>query len=167
MPSRIAISGHPLHPYLVLFPVGLFAWAFISMIVFAADGTAFWYDIAFWTSWAAVVAALIAGLAGFADYQAVARYHVPTTATAHMLLNVAVTAAFVAAGILMLDRGAAEGGAMTLVLALQGTGVLLLAVSGWLGQEMVYRHGMGVTPEAAAELQETRGQVRPTAGQPR
>src|SRR5690606_38896047 len=50
MPSRIAISGHPLHPYLALFPVGLFAWAFISMIIFAANGTGFWYDIAFWTS---------------------------------------------------------------------------------------------------------------------
>lgn len=170
MKSRFTIAGHPIHPFMVLFPVGLFAWAFISNIVFAVNDEPIWYDISFWSTWAALIAAALASISGIGDYLSVARYHVPATGMAHMLLNAAVAAAFLAAGILMLDQGAIDGGGrLTLALVLQGVGVVLLAVSGWLGGEMVYRHGMAVTPEAAREIEESSGHARGArpAGQPR
>ena len=54
MRSKFSLAGHPFHPMLVAIPIGLFAWAFVSDIVYiASDKGHMWYDIAFWSGIAA------------------------------------------------------------------------------------------------------------------
>lgn len=160
MERSFSIAGHPLHPFLVLFPVGLLVWAFVANVIFAfSDDNMTWYDIGFWTTWAAVIAVIPAGLTGLIDYARVGRHQQPRLASTHMLLNIAITALFVASGILMMDEGATEGTNLTAVLVMEGVGVALLAVSGWLGQEMVYRHGLAMSEQAEVEVIEHRDEV--------
>ncbi len=149
MRSKIAIAGHPIHPMLVSIPIGLFAWTFTSDIVYLArDHDRMWYDIAFWTGIAAWISALVAALPGFGDYLLTAiKTDAAVMATTHMVLNVTVVALYFVAMLLMLDHNAVSGGQLGTVFVLHLVGVGLLALSGWLGGEMVYRHHIGMVPD--------------------
>lgn len=150
MRSRFSIMGHPIHPALVALPIGLFIWAFVSDVVYVArDHDSTWYDISFWTGIAAVATALLAALPGFGDYIAVARKSdANAMATAHMTLNLVVVAMYFVAILLMLDDGATSGSRLGAVVALHGIGTALLAMSGWLGGEMVFRHHLGMVSDS-------------------
>jgi uncharacterized membrane protein len=153
MRSKFSIAGHPLHPVLVVVPIGLFIWALVADIVYIArDRDSVWYDIALWTGIAAIVAALLAALPGFGDYFTMAMHSdARGIATTHMVLNLAVVVLFVIAVVLMWDDGALDGGRLTAVVIMHAVGVGLLALSGWLGGEMVYKHHLAVVPDDAEQ----------------
>lgn len=149
MKSKAAIGGHPIHPALVSIPIGLFIAAFAADLVYLADDRdKMWYDIAFWAGNAAIVTALIAAVAGAVDYFGVAQH---TTARgyaqAHAVMNVTVVGLYAVAAALMMDEGALDGGALAAVIALHGVGTAILAVSGWIGGEMVFRDHIGMIPD--------------------
>ena len=164
MRSKFAIAGHPIHPALIALPIGLFIWSLASDIIYlATDRDLMWYDIAFWTGIAAIVTALVAALPGFGDYITLAsKTEAREMATAHMVLNLIVVGLFVVAMLLMLDEGATDGTRLGLVVAFHAVGVMLLAVSGWLGGHMVYRYHLAVDPDDAdLEREEHRRHDRP------
>jgi uncharacterized membrane protein len=150
MRSRFAIEGHPIHPMLVPLAIGLFVWAFLADIIYlATEKDQTWYDISFWTGIGAILMGLIAAVPGFADYFSMAVYSkARAISTAHMVLNLTTVGTFVAAAILMVDNSATEGQRLTAVLALHTAGVTTLAISGWLGGEMVFRHHLGVIADS-------------------
>src|SRR5436190_24084615 len=114
----MALGDHPIHPMLVPLAIGLFAWTLVADIVFVATGQDhMWYDIAFWSGIAGIVAALVAALPGLGDYVTIAvnsdaRGH----ATAHMFLNLAAVALFFVATLMMRDDGAVDGSALVTVI---------------------------------------------------
>jgi uncharacterized membrane protein len=150
MLSKFSIKGHPLHPLLVALPIGLFVWTLVADLAYlGTDKDKMWYDMAFWTGLAAFVSALVAALPGFGDYFTMAvKSDARTIATAHMLLNLSVVALFVIAWALMLDDGALSGSRLGAVVILHIGGVGLLALSGWLGGEMVFRHHLAMVPDS-------------------
>lgn len=151
MRSKISLMGHPLHPMLVAVPIGLFAWALVADIVYAASGrTHEWYSIAFLTGIAAIISALVAALPGFGDYLTMAwRSEARRMASAHMLFNLIVVALFFVAMLLALGDNAVSGGRQVAVLILHAVGVGLLLLSGWLGGELVFRHHLAMIPDDA------------------
>ena len=151
MKSKFSIGGHPLHPMLVAVPIGLFIWTLVSDIVYLATShNHMWYDIAFWTGIAAIVTALVAALPGFGDYFTMALHSdARAIATAHMVLNLSVVALFFVAMLLMLNDGAVAGGRLTIMFIIHVVAVGMLAVSGWLGGEMVFRHHLAMVPDDA------------------
>jgi uncharacterized membrane protein len=165
MRSRFSIAGHPLHPTLVAVPVGLFVWTFVGDIVYLVTGKEhMWYSLAFWTGIAAMIAALVAALPGFGDYFTTAIHtDARGIATTHMALNLATLVLFFVAFLLMLDNGATAGGRLTAVFILHLVGVGLLALSGWLGGEMVYRHHLSMIPDDArlAEAEQAHHELHP------
>jgi uncharacterized membrane protein len=145
MRSKVAIKGHPLHPLLVTLPVGLFVWTFVADIVYIRSGNPTWFAIAYWSSIAGIVTALVAALPGFADYFTMARYsRAKGIATAHMVLNLLLVCLFAAAAYVMRGIDPAVGDGFRTALILHGAGVIALAISGWLGGEMVFRHRLAV-----------------------
>jgi uncharacterized membrane protein len=160
MRSKVAIAGHPIHAILVTIPIGLFVAALVADIVYVADDRdKMWYDIAFWAGNAAIATALIAAVAGLADYLLVVRQSdAKAIGMAHAALNVTVVALFAVAAVMMADEGALDGGELTAVIVLHAAGVGLLLLAGWLGGEMVYRHHIGMIPDdvASAEQEESR-----------
>jgi uncharacterized membrane protein len=172
MRSKFAVMGHPLHPALVAVPIGLFGWALVSDFIYLGTGKDhMWYDIAFWTGIAAWCSALIAALPGFGDYFTIGiNSDARAMGAMHMLLNLTVVALFFIATLLMLDDNAVDGAQFTVVLVLHIVGVGLLALSGWLGGEMVFRHHLAIVPDdadlarAEYEHHETRHGQQPARG---
>ncbi len=170
MRSKFSIGGHPLHPTLVSLPIGLFIWALVADIVFAArDHEHYWYAISMWSGIAAIVTALLAALPGLGDYLTMARHtRQAGMATAHMTLNLTVVVLYFVAMLLMLNDNATSGGALGAVIALHAVGTGLLALSGYLGGEMVYRGHLAIVPDddELAREEHIRHDV-PAGGQPK
>jgi uncharacterized membrane protein len=151
MKSKVTIGGHPVHPMLVVLPIGLFVWAFVSNLIYIAGGQdRMWYDISYWTGIAAIVSALLAAIPGLVDYRGIARHTTARTiASAHMVLNIVVVAAFASAAILQYNGNALEGGQMGAAFALHAFGAATLMVAAWMGGDLVYRHHISVLPDEA------------------
>ncbi len=170
MRSKFSIGGHPLHPSLVALPIGLFVWALVADIVYASrDHEHYWYTISMWSGIAAIVTALLAALPGFGDYMTMARHTKDASmAVAHMTLNLTVVALYFIAMLLMLNDNATSGGTLGAVIALHAVGTGLLALSGYLGGEMVYRGHLAIVPDDdALEREEHIRHDIPAGGRPK
>ncbi|MGI8586214.1 MAG: DUF2231 domain-containing protein [Chloroflexia bacterium] len=143
MESKVKLAGHPIHPMLIVFPLGLFVTATVFDLVYMLVGHTSFSDAAYWMSIAGIVGRLAAALFGFLDY-----LNVPAGTLArqvgmyHGIGNVVVVALFAVA---VLMRWGVNGHLTSAVpFALEVIGVLLAAVTGWLGGELVDRLGVGV-----------------------
>jgi uncharacterized membrane protein len=146
MRTPASIKGHPIHAILVAFPVGLLVFSFIcDLLLLGGLGGGDWAVVARATLAAGVVAALLAAIPGFVDYLSLSG-RVRRLATYHLLLNLTVVGVFTLDFLLRLRTDPYD----KVPVFFSAIGVALLAVSGWLGGEMVYRHGVGVDagPEA-------------------
>lgn len=157
MRSKFALAGHPLHPMLVTLPIGLFVWTLVADFIFLGTNEVVWFEIARWSSVAAIASALVAAIPGLGDYLGLGfTGNARRTATTHMLLNVLVLAVYIVAAVIMfgglqaLEEGVISPNWAMVVTGLHALGAVLLAASGWLGGELVYRHRLGVMTEAAS-----------------
>jgi uncharacterized membrane protein len=153
--SKFAYEGHPFHPMLIPLPIGLFAWTIVCDAVYLFSGREDqWYDFAFWTSGAGVLAALAAAVPGLGDYLSIKMPdRTRVIATAHMASNLVAVGLFAVAWLLMLNDGATGGTRLAAVVAMHLGGISLLAVGGWLGGNMVYLHRVGVADGERAALE--------------
>lgn len=140
--STASIAGHPLHPMLIPFPVAAFVGALVTDIAFVRAGDPFWFDTTQWLLGAGVVMALVAALAGFADFFGERRIRALRTAWLHMLGNLALVV--LEAINLSIRAGNDHDTVAPLGLTLSAAGVLLLLFNGWQGWELVYRHRVGI-----------------------
>jgi uncharacterized membrane protein len=152
MRTPASIGRHPVHPMLVVVPLGAFAAALVFDVAGVVSGGATWWLLAFWNLAVGIVGALLAAVPGLVDYVALhARPVARRTATWHLALNLAVVALFVVDFLLRTRWGQQWAPVGSLVPpALTLIGVVLLAVSGWLGAHLVYVHGIGVQPAPEA-----------------
>lgn len=142
--SPASIKGHPIHPMLVPFPIVLFLGALATDIAFVVDGSERWAEASKWLLGAGIVGALLAALAGFADFFGNSRIRELRDAWLHMFANLT---AVVIELINFLLRLADESSAGSFGLALSVVVALILLFSGWKGGELVYRHGVGQSRE--------------------
>ena len=140
------IAGHPVHPMLVSFPIALFTVAFLCDIARTVSGTSTpYWTLAYYSIGGGLVGALLAALPGFIDYLSLTRSRVRRLGLWHMTTNSGVVILFLINFYLRRPSGtAATGGGKTILLVLSSVGVALLGISGWLGGELVYVHGVGV-----------------------
>jgi uncharacterized membrane protein len=147
-----SLAKHPLHPMLVVFPIGLWVFSLISDIVFLLGGDARWSDVALYTMAGGLIGAVVAAVPGFFDMFSISDKKIGKIAWNHMILNLIAVVIFAVDFYLRLRNPA--GAIFPIVLSV--TGVLFIAVSGWLGGGMVYVHGMGVQPQSARVIREER-----------
>ena len=142
MESKAKLFGHPIHPMLIPFPLGLLAMGLIFDLIdwiFDAEqlARAAYYMIA-----AGILAGLLAAVFGLIDWLAIPDgTRAKRVGLQHMGANVIVLALFGLAWLLRRDEPH-DPGAFPVILELAGGG--LAAVSGWLGGELVDRMGVGV-----------------------
>src|SRR5438477_4238004 len=136
---------HPLHTFLVHFPIGLFFFSFIldlAYLLFRNESGL--VAGAFYSMALGLVSALIAAVPGFADYSGIRRDHpARRTATWHMLLNLFAVTLYAANLFLRRDQLTATS-APAIALALSFTGIVVLSISGYLVGTMVYDDGVSV-----------------------
>ena len=147
MESKVKFLGHPVHPILIVFPLGLLIMALIfDVLYFATDNDAF-ATVAFWDIAAGIVCGLLAAVFGLIDW-----LNIPNGTRAkavgmwHGIGNVVVVALFALSWWFRYSDPAYEPSTMAFILALAGVGVG--AVASWLGGELVNRMGVSVDPGA-------------------
>jgi uncharacterized membrane protein len=151
MGNGARIAGHPLHPILVTFPLGLCTFSFVADLVRALGvGGPAWSTVAFYTLGGGIVGLVLAAVPGLIDFFTITDARVRGIAIAHMVVNVTVL------GLFLLSFWLRWSGAVGLLpLVVSAAGVVLLGVGGWLGGEMVFKHGMGMQPAAAGASKDT------------
>lgn len=176
MKSNVEIARHPLHPMLVLIPVGAWIASLVLDIVFIATGNSFWFAAALWTIVIGIVGALIAAIAGMWDYFTLPLGEEPRrVGLTHMLLNLVIVALYIinvaAIRAPTMESAAVAGvvgsGIAGWALGLNVVAVALLLVSGWLGGELIYRYAVAIpreTMEQAPNYEARRASYRGVAG---
>lgn len=147
MESKVKLFGHPVHPMLIVLPLGLLSTAVVFDVIRLITDDSVFSTVAFWNIAAGVVGGLLAAIFGAWDW-----FHIPRDTRAkrigllHGGGNVVVVALF---GISWLMRLAEDGHEPTvLAYVLSFGGLALAAVTGWLGGELVARLAVGVDPGA-------------------
>ncbi len=139
--STAKIGGHPIHPMLIPFPIVCFVGAFVTDIAYAQTGDDGWASASMWLLGAGLAMAALAAVAGFTDYLGDDRIRRLGVALKHMIANVTAVVIELVNLVLRLNN---PGFANSTGVYLSGVVVLILLYSGWLGGELVYRHGVAV-----------------------
>lgn len=137
------LLGHPVHPMLIVFPLGLLITALIFDVIYLATDNATFATVAFWNIAAGIVGGLLAAIFGLIDWLNIpSGTRAKSVGTWHGLGNVVVVALFALSLWLRYNDPAFVPSTLAFVLALVAVG--LGAVTGWLGGELVDRLGVGV-----------------------
>jgi uncharacterized membrane protein/nitrite reductase/ring-hydroxylating ferredoxin subunit len=140
--SRANIKGHPLHPILVSFPIAFFIGTFLSDAMLILSDQLFWGQMAKYLEAGGIISALIAAVPGIIDYYSTVppESSAMKRATMHGILNLSMLFVF---GMALLLRKNNEI-SIYIILLLEGTGVVILTIAGWLGGTLVHRNQIGV-----------------------
>ena len=143
MESRAKLLGHPIHPMLIVLPLGLF----ISAVIF--DALYMWRDnptfavIAYWNIALGILGGLLAAIFGLIDWVAIPYgTRAKRIGLMHGGTMVLVVALF--AFVLWERSDAVDPLLTTTLFAAEVVALLMGSVGGWLGGELVDRLGVGV-----------------------
>jgi uncharacterized membrane protein len=144
METPASIARHPLHPMLVAVPIGLWFFSLVcDVIVYASNVEEIeilWFTLGYYTLGAGLAGALAAAVPGLVDYMSLRERRQRELATLHLALNLVVIALY-AANLWIRSQDPPE---FEIAFSLSVLGMSLLAVSGWIGGELVHVHGVGV-----------------------
>ena len=143
MESRAKLLGHPIHPMLIVLPLGLF----IGAVVF--DGIALWRGsatlgaVGYWNIAGGILGGLLAAVFGLIDWLAIPEgTRAKRIGLMHAASNVVAIVCFAAVWWMRYNGSSlfqTKG-----LYSLEVIGLLLGALGGWLGGELVDRLGVGV-----------------------
>jgi uncharacterized membrane protein len=154
--SKIKIAGHPVHPMLVAFPVACYVGTLAGFAVYAANGHLFWLNLAIALSVAGTGTAILAALAGLADWA----LGIPRDSAAKMTglihagLNVIALGLFLAAMASYVTDWNGPAASATLGVVLSAIGVAVTIAAGLLGWTLVQDYHVGVHLVPEQELAE-------------
>ena len=144
-PSTAAFRGHPLHPAVVPLPIGMLSAAAASDLLGLATGDRFFGRASRWLIGGGIVSGVLAALLGVVEFATIRAARQPT-GVAHGAGNATILAMSAVSLLLRLRSG---NRASLPAVALSAASALALAVTGWLGGELSFRHRIGVPrPEA-------------------
>jgi len=145
--SAAAIMRHPLHPFLVAFPIAFLIGGFLADLMFWHSGDAFWLRASVWLLGAGLATGVLAAATGLIDFLSISRARSLTAGWVHLLGN--AIALIITAANLWLRFQTPPIAVVPAGVSLSGLVVLLLAVTGWLGGELVFRHHIGMVGQDA------------------
>jgi len=146
MASPASIGGHPIHPMIIPFPIALWVFSLVADVIYLWRGNPVWRDyIAFYTLLGGIIGAALAAVPGFVDWLSIKDSEVVKIANWHARLNVIALLIFGASFYLRTSGGSEMvSGSHTIPFGLSVLGAILISISGWLGGELVFKHGVAV-----------------------
>ena len=147
MESRIKVLGHPVHPMLIVYPLGLLSSAVIFDIVYLATGNPDLATFSFWALAAGLLGGLAAAIFGLVDWLAIPKEtRAKRIGAFHGAGNLVVVLLFAVSFLMRIDRAAYLPDVLPFLVAFIGAGIAL--VTAWLGGELVYRLRVAVDDDA-------------------
>jgi uncharacterized membrane protein len=143
MESKVKFLGHPIHPMLIVLPLGLFIAAVVFDALYLWRGNPMFATVAYWNIAGGILGGLLAALFGAIDWFAIpGGTRAKRIGLLHGASNIVVVAMF---ALVWLMRGnSADLVPSTNLFFLEVAALLLGSVAGWLGGELVDRLGVGV-----------------------
>ena len=143
MESKVKLVGHPIHPMLIVFPLGLLVTSVVLDIIYLVTGNGILPTVSFWNIAAGIIGGLLAAVFGLVDWLAVpGGTRAKQVGLWHGAGNVVIVVLFLISWFLRLNSpNYVPSG---LALALSFIAILLGLVTAWLGGELVDRLGVGV-----------------------
>ena len=143
MESRVKLLGHPIHPMLVVLPLGLFVMSVIFDAMYLARGNVTFGVVAYWNILAGVIGGLLAAVFGLIDWLAIPDgTRAKRIGLLHGGTNVLVVLLFAYSW--WTRSNTVDAMPTTTLFAVQVIALLMGAFAGWLGGELVDRLGVGV-----------------------
>jgi uncharacterized membrane protein len=147
MRTPTSIFSHPIHPMLIVFPIGLWIFSLACDLVRVAGGSGdAWSTVAFYSMIGGFIGALCAAVPGFIDllfYKGGAP-PVKKITLIHMTINLIAVVLYAINIGLRATNAASVGTDASTPVVLSIIGVALIFVSGWLGGQMVHVYGVSV-----------------------
>lgn len=148
MASKASIGGHPVHPILIPFPIALWSTSFATDVAFYFFRNSSLILISKFMLAAGCLGAVAAAVPGFIDWLSIKDPGVKRIANWHARLNIIALIVFAISLYLRLSTGAHwVNYSLRIPVLLSFLGVILISISGWLGGELAYKHGVGVSPQ--------------------
>jgi uncharacterized membrane protein len=143
MESKVKLLGHPVHPALVVIPLGTFivAVVFDALYLWQDNGT--FASVAYWNIAAGIIGGLLAAVFGLTDWWAIpSGTRAKRIGLVHGASNVIVVTSF--AFVWLTRRAGADITPSANLFAVEVAALALGTFAGWLGGELVDRLGVGV-----------------------
>jgi uncharacterized membrane protein len=142
MESKVTIYGHPVHPMIIVLPLGLLPASVFADVLYHIMDDPTWGSVSFYLMVAGVLSGLAAGVIGFMDWKGLP---VGTKArrvgAIHGLTNVVGIVVFLASLLLRFGDPSRPSPFATSMAVI---GLFVAVLGGWLGGELVFRLGVGV-----------------------
>jgi uncharacterized membrane protein len=146
MASKASIGGHPIHPMLIPFPIGLLVFSLIADLIYLWRGNPVWENyVAFYTLLGGIIGAAAAAVPGLIDWATLTDPTAVKVANWHARLNIIGLVIFMTSFYLRTTSGSKWIVNMPILpFVLSLIGVVGLAIAGYWGGELVFRHGVAV-----------------------
>jgi len=155
MRASANIGGHPIHPMLIPFPIGLWVFSLIADLIFMWRGNPAWESVAFYTLAGGIGGGVLAAAVGLIDLLGVKDNQVFRTGLFHAGANVVALLIFVVDFYLRTTSGSQMVGAGSKIpFILSLIGVIVLSFAGYLGGELVFRYGVGVESQTSINAEQ-------------
>lgn len=147
MESKAKFLGHPIHPMLIVLPLGLFTGAVIFDLIHYVQVFRVSGEVGFWMAATGVIGGLLAAVFGLIDWLAI-----PSGTRAwniglyHGAVNVVVVALFAISTYTRIDNPGYTASTFSVVLSVAA--IALGLIGGWLGGELVHRLDVSNDPGA-------------------
>lgn len=150
MASRASIGGHPIHPMLIPFPIALWVFSFVADLIYLWRGNPVWRDfIAFYAMLGGIIGAAAAAIPGLIDWATLTDRAAVKVANWHARVNITTLVIFIASFYLRTTSGAAWIPDLPMLpFILSIVGIIGLTIAGWLGGQLVFKHGVAVDVES-------------------
>jgi uncharacterized membrane protein len=140
MSTRASVHRHPIHPMLIVFPLGLWVFSVVCYLIYLLSSVPVWRTVSLYAMGGGIVGGVLAAIPGAIDFLTLPKSRVQTIALSHMISNVvALTIFIIAFALAVFGR---EHSVVPFVLSIFG--LAAVGTGGWLGGSLVYEHGVGV-----------------------
>ena len=155
MISHARLGKHPIHPMLIPFPIALWVFSLIADVIYLWRGNPVWRDyIAFYALTGGTIGGAMAAVPGIIDWLSLKDRKIIKIANWHARLNVIALIVFGTSLFLRTTSGASlVSGSFMIPIWLSVLGAILISISGWLGGELVFKHGVAVNRQSETGLQ--------------
>jgi uncharacterized membrane protein len=143
MESKARLLGHPIHPMLVVMPLGLFIAAVVLDTLYYWRGDLLFATLSYYNIAGGILGGLLAAVFGLIDWLAIpAGTRAKRIGLFHGALNVTMVMLF--AAVWIARTALPDFAPTTFILTIEAVAIVIALVAGWLGGELVDRLGVGV-----------------------
>lgn len=147
MESKAKILGHPIHPILIVFPLGLLVASVIFDLLFYFSSVRISPEVGFWMAVSGIIGGLVATVFGLIDWIAIPpQTRARKIGLIHGIANVIVVLLFIGSVYTRRDNVQHAPEFISIVLSVAAT--VFGLVGGWLGGELVHRLNVSIDPGA-------------------